>query len=107
MLKFLLLFSLPSLTKAWFSQSNDWLVSTSIPPSTSLTTSPDGSVITLSNGLISSSFIINPCFATVEYIREDTQNTFLHGVYRRKLTIFKLSIPFLLQISFRSTGTVI
>jgi len=93
MLKFLLFFLLPSLTKAWFSQSNDWLVSTSIPPSTSLTTSPDGSVITLSNGLISRSFIINPCFATVEYMREDTQTTFLRGLSpEATLTLNNVSI---------------
>jgi hypothetical protein len=68
--------SLAHPTSAWLSQSADWLVSTSTPTPTTLKASPDGSTITLSNGIISRSFVVSPCFTTVEYSRVDTRFTF-------------------------------
>ena len=71
---------LPATVVGWFSQQNDWLVSTAPPAPTKLMTSPDGTTITLSNGLISRTFVVSPCFATIEYMREDTQTTFIRGL---------------------------
>lgn len=65
---------------AWFSQANDWLVARGPLAPTTLTASPDGRTITLSNGLVSRSFVTSPCFTTVEYARVDTRTTFLRGL---------------------------
>lgn len=69
---------LPIATRGWVSQANDWLVSTSTPQASTVTS--NGSVLTLTNGLITRSFVTSPCFATIEYKREDTQTVFLRGL---------------------------
>jgi hypothetical protein len=62
------------------SQSADYLVNPSTPAPSTLTPSADGTRITLSNGLISRTFSTTPCFTTVEYMREDTGQTFFRAL---------------------------
>lgn len=58
------------------SQANDWLVHDQPSPST-VTTS--GALLTLSNGLISRTFVTEPCFTTVEYTNA-VKTAFLRGL---------------------------
>lgn len=60
-------------------QAADWLVTTSAPAATTLT-SPTPSTLLLSNGLLSRTFAVSPCFATIDLSLLHPPSTFFRGL---------------------------